>query len=237
MRLPSRPPETNAQAILLRATPGTTGSWTGEVGSNLASITTEGGGNIRSSGGEVRSSKGLKSWKYITATVANVQKALDRPDTELLASIPSDDVPTATSRLAEIRASVKNVAVAAEKKKSLEVVKNQYVALRGIDDLASLAALGKAVPIAVPDDYVGVPRLFGHADVALTVAYKKPDGSPSEAQMILEVDGFSAPISAARFVGLVDKGTYDGLAFNVDDEVRSGGPPPLPEGLFGVLVA
>jgi len=216
MRLPSKPPETNAQAILLQAVPVTSSS-AKDAGLVLASITTEGGGNIRSSGGEVRASKGLKSWKYIQANTSKARDILNK-ETDLK-SVDDGDRQIAQERLLDAKNALDKLRAAAEKQKSAEVVKNQIAALQALDEVASLNALHTAQPMPVPEEYSKLPRLFGHANVELQVSYKASSGADTTGTIVLEVDGFSAPVSAGHFVELVNRGKYDNLKFATDDEV------------------
>mmetsp|Transcript_20799 Transcript_20799/g.84688 ORF Transcript_20799/g.84688 Transcript_20799/m.84688 type:complete len:341 (+) Transcript_20799:3228-4250(+) len=216
MRLPSKPPETNAQAILLEAVPNCP-AWLREAGLSVSSVTTEGGGNIRSSGGEVRSSKGLKSWPYIEKSTA---KALDKlGGAGLLGSLDGKDRDTAEARLEDAKKALRAMKASAEKKKSADVISNQIIGLRAMDDIASIISMRSTTPRPVPDEFSKLPKLFGHADVELLVGYKTPSGQPTKGKVLLELDGFSSPISAGSFASLVKDGKYDGLKIKIEDEV------------------
>ena len=63
-----------------------------------------------------------------------------------------------------------------------------------------------------------LPKLNGTAVVEFTI-----DGE----SVLIEINGNDAPITAGNFVDLVDRGTYDGVAFHriVDNFVTQGGDP------------
>jgi peptidyl-prolyl cis-trans isomerase B (cyclophilin B) len=68
------------------------------------------------------------------------------------------------------------------------------------------------------NQFPGLPRLNGKATVVMTVKGK---------QIMIELDGNSAPISAGSFVDLVQRKFYDGLTFHrvVNNFVVQGGDP------------
>lgn len=65
MALPSKPPETNAQALLINALPEKSPIML-DLATSLAKLTTEGSGNIRSI--DTKGSKGMKPWPEVVSS-------------------------------------------------------------------------------------------------------------------------------------------------------------------------
>lgn len=86
--------------------------------------------------------------------------------------------------------------------------------------------------VEIPAEYRGLPVLQGRAKVKFT--FKKPEGEQFDvagklsetAELIMVVDGYTAPITSGNFLDLVDKGFYDGMTIQRSDGfvVQTGKP-------------
>eukprot|EP00793_Prasinoderma_coloniale_P006392 PRCOL_00001222-RA len=120
-------------------------------------------------------------------------------------------------------------------------------------------------PVSIPDKYAALPRLEGRATVAIDVDIStkgrvisasvgnvstsyylrnegKKGGTNYNAQdtlrvtFVIDVDGYSAPITSGQFVDLVSKGFYDGMDVQrADDFVVQTGDPDPRKGPHGFL--
>jgi peptidylprolyl isomerase len=61
-----------------------------------------------------------------------------------------------------------------------------------------------AFPFEIPAEFADLPRLLGRATVKITT---------TKGDLLTEVDGYNAPLTAGAFVDLVQKGFYDDLPF------------------------
>ena len=94
-------------------------------------------------------------------------------------------------------------------------------------EIRSLRYPPKSLPYTVPEEYAGLPRLKGRAEVKVTVATSRPRGfrledgqtGPKSAELILVVDGFHAPLTAGNFVDLVNLKWYDGMPIQENGEL------------------
>jgi cyclophilin family peptidyl-prolyl cis-trans isomerase len=81
-------------------------------------------------------------------------------------------------------------------------------------------------PYEVPSEYSNLPQLKGRATVKLDT---------SKGEILLVLDGYSAPVTAGNFVDLVKRGFYNGLEFTRAEEsyvLQIGDPPGPAEGFI-----
>ena len=127
------------------------------------------------------------------------------------------------------------------------------------------AMMVEGFPVSIPDKYAALPRLEGRATVAIDVDIStkgrvisasvgnvstsyylrnegKKGGTNYNAQdtlrvtFVIDVDGYSAPITSGQFVDLVSKGFYDGMDVQrADDFVVQTGDPDPRKGPHGFL--
>ena len=158
--------------------------------------------------------------RKIASLKGNLDKAsyiLDRKQTQILASVPSDRQPQAKAVMAQIQAGIEDMrADVTEQNKEAIVAKRSQL----LDQIGELEALMVAqFPYEVPAEYSTLPQLKGRA----TVEVKTTKGD-----LTLVVDGYNAPVTAGNFVDLVQRGFYDGLEFTRAEDfyvLQIGDPP------------
>ena len=158
--------------------------------------------------------------RKIASLKGNLDKAnyiLDRKQSQILASVPSDRQPQAQAIMAQIQASIEDMRadVTAQDKEAIVAKRSQL-----LDQIGELEALMVAqFPYEVPAEYSNLPQLKGRA----TVEVKTTKGD-----LTLVVDGYNAPVTAGNFVDLVQRGFYDGLEFTRAEDfyvLQIGDPP------------
>mmetsp|Transcript_37378 Transcript_37378/g.49241 ORF Transcript_37378/g.49241 Transcript_37378/m.49241 type:complete len:433 (+) Transcript_37378:120-1418(+) len=225
--LPQRPPESNAQIILLESLPSSS-SAAKELGTILGKITTEGSGNIRSV--DSKGQKGLKPW----ADVAKAQKAseayLSNKAEAIINSVQPKYKEEATQLIAEIKSDLADLNAALAKENKDKAVQAQVNALDRINYLGTM--LAKSSFEAEPDDEILAPKFSGRAVVEMKVNVAKTKKTEGTKTMKILVDGVNAPYSSGNFLELVSLGFYDGLPITFVDEstVLTGDPPGKPVG-------
>ena len=86
------------------------------------------------------------------------------------------------------------------------------------------AAFVDGFPFAIPEEFAALPRLLGRAQVKLHT---------TRGDLVTEVDGYNAPLTAGAYVDLVRRGFYDGLGFNRAEAfyvLQTGDPDGAAEG-------
>ncbi len=158
--------------------------------------------------------------RKLSSLKGNLDKAtsiLDRKQTQLLSSVPSDRQPQAQALMAQLQAKIEEmrVDVTAQDKEAIVAKRSQV-----LDQIGELESLMVAkFPYEVPAEYSNLPQLKGRA----TVAVKTTQGD-----LTLVVDGYNAPVTAGNFVDLVQRGFYDGLEFTRAEDfyfLQIGDPP------------
>ena len=106
-------------------------------------------------------------------------------------------------------------------------VVHQQKAAELCGDIRSLRYPPNSLPYSIPEEYAGLPRLKGRAEVKLSLATTRPRGfrledgqaGPKSAELTLVVDGFHAPLTAGNFVDLVNRKSYDGMGIEENQEL------------------
>ena len=82
------------------------------------------------------------------------------------------------------------------------------------------------LPFDIPEEYKGLPHLDGRALVKVTLSrdkgFKEVDGSRlgrKTSELLLEIDGYHAPITAGNFIDLVSNKYYDGKTIEEEQEL------------------
>lgn len=135
MALPQKPPETNAQQLLIDALPEKS-SVVADLASTLAKLTTEGSGNIRSV--DTKGSKGIKPWPEVIKGQRAATAILSTKNNDLLKGVKPSDEKEAQAALAAIKEGVYNLGLAAETQDRAGGVAAQVSALRALDRLGTL---------------------------------------------------------------------------------------------------
>ncbi|KAG5192256.1 hypothetical protein JKP88DRAFT_271193 [Tribonema minus] len=211
--LPQKPPESNAQVILLEALPQSQTAAIQALGAELGKMTSEGSGNIRSV--DAKGFKGVRSWDTVLKQERAVDGLLGMKEGEILASVGAGNQAQAKKLLEGIRADIAAIDAAAKKESRPAVVEAQVAALSKVDRLGVMMLKGKA-PFAVPEDEApGVPRLYGRGYAEITVKAAK---GGRVGIMKATLDGVNAPVSVGNFADLAKRGFYDGTPVSFSDE-------------------
>eukprot|EP01038_Epipyxis_sp_PR26KG_P012026 gene12026-16097_t len=104
---------------------------------------------------------------------------------------------------------------------------SQEAAAASLGDLRLSILPEKQLPFNIPEEYSSLPALKGRATVEIILENKKgfvdsngKKTSPRQT-ILLEVDGYHAPLTAGNFVDLVNKKFFDGLPFSPMTELTA----------------
>ena len=241
--LPQRPPESNAQAILLEAIPNPPGSSSSSsssgsgsglqlvktIGLELSKMTSEGSGNIRSV--DAKGQKGVKGWAEATKIYRNVESKLNQKDvqTRILKEANGGE-----EIYEDLKKKVANLGLEISNQDREATVANQIDALRDLDKLAvksyemSMSSYNENNNKNVKSDSSSIggggsneykdkyPMLNGRAEIEMVVKSKK--NMNHLGTIILTLDGINAPVTSGCFFDLVEKGYYNSKNIVAVDE-------------------
>eukprot|EP00239_Pterosperma_sp_CCMP1384_P009951 CAMPEP_0197863506 /NCGR_PEP_ID=MMETSP1438-20131217/40995_1 /TAXON_ID=1461541 /ORGANISM="Pterosperma sp., Strain CCMP1384" /LENGTH=383 /DNA_ID=CAMNT_0043481423 /DNA_START=257 /DNA_END=1408 /DNA_ORIENTATION=- len=169
--------------------------------------------------------------------VVDVEKAIKklREDEDALISIVPDDNKLEAAKVLDIlEYKLARLQVAIDTKDPDRVSIRAADALSSISDLAILQAPG--LPYLIPPKYSNLPRLTGRATVEMVIQrgpsskkgeYYRYDqtGTQSAATLRVELDGYSAPLTAGHFGMLLQEGYYTGMPLRSgESSLFIGGP-------------
>ncbi len=157
-----------------------------------------------------------KRWPEIKKGLSKAARTLNRHREDILAAVPVAQQAAASEQLDAIAQGLVELedAVAAKDIDQFNGIRKPLADRVGIVEEAMVTEF----PFEVPEEYKDLPQLKGRA----TIAVKTNKG-----EMTVEVDGYSAPITAGNFVDLVQRKFYDGLEFTRAEEsyvVQTGDP-------------
>lgn len=147
-----------------------------------------------------------KRWSAVNNDVKKASRVIDKPD-KILASVPVERQVEAKQLIEEIKTRIESLRAVAEVKDKEKVRSERAAVLDLVGDLEQLMV--KGFPYEVPSEYSNLPQLKGHAKIAIQT---------NKGEMTVEVDGYSAPVTAGNFVDLVQRGFYNGLEFTRSEE-------------------
>lgn len=124
--LPQKPPETNAQMLLIDALPNKNPVLV-EMASSLAKITTEGSGNIRSI--DSKGFKGIKPWPDVQRAARGASGLISGRPKDLLKGVKPADEKAAQAVLADLNVRVDALGAAADAQNRAGAVQAQVQAL------------------------------------------------------------------------------------------------------------
>jgi cyclophilin family peptidyl-prolyl cis-trans isomerase len=180
-----------------------------------------------------------KPWGDMAAAVAASQASLVADRDGMLAAVPAAQRDAAAATLATLAAKIDSLSNAVSAQDA------DVTALRATAALAEIAKLEIAqapgLPYLLPSAYASLPRLAGRATVELLVqrpggatfpALSNGAGPQSTGRLLIELDGYNAPLTAGNFAALAARGYFDGapLSGTASDETvfaLPSGPPPL----------
>lgn len=153
----------------------------------------------------------------------------------ILKKVPAADVPEAEKLIASMASGTEKLAqLISGGRVSEETTEVQTAVLADLSKLEGLIA-APTPPVTVPAEFNNLPQLKKRAVVEF-VAKKGPDAESSSfnvdgnlfktAVLRMQIDGYTAPVTAGNFVDLVNKGFYDGMRIQRSDGfvVQTGDP-------------
>ena len=143
-----------------------------------------------------------KRWSVLASSVKRSQSQLNGKRSVILARFSPDQQQRAAGLLDQLEEQLQTLAGAAEAQQRDAFLEARRAALASIGTAESL--LVGPFPFEIPAEYADLPRLLGRATIRLTT---------TKGDLIAEVDGYNAPLTAGAFVDLVQRGFYDGLPF------------------------
>jgi peptidylprolyl isomerase len=150
------------------------------------------------------------------------KRVLERKQTELLASIPSDRHSEAEALIAQLQAGVEDMRADVDAKDKDAIWMKRSQLLNTVGQLEEMMVT--KFPFEVPEEYSNLPQLKGRATVEVAT---------TKGTMTVVVDGYNAPVTAGNFVDLVQRKFYDGLEFTRAEDfyvVQIGDPPGKEDG-------
>lgn len=148
-----------------------------------------------------------KRWGPISSDVSKASRILNLRESDILESIPSAQKPQAEALVAQAKEGIAQLEKAVEAKDRDKVIDLKATILGSVGEIEELMVT--KFPFEVPAKYANLPQLKGRATVSVQT---------EKGEIIVVVDGYSAPVTAGNFVDLVDRGFYDGLPFIRSEE-------------------
>ena len=165
-----------------------------------------------------------KRWKPVEKEVRNAAFVLKLHQDDLVANLPSELQPRGKELVALMRDEVAKLEELVEERKKTEVYETRAKILEYITELEEGMVTG--FPFEVPEEYSNLPQLLGRAKVKVET---------TQGDLVIVVDGYSAPVTGGNFVDLVDRQFYDGLPFTRAEDfyvIQTGDPSGEAQGFI-----
>ncbi|MFW6295943.1 MAG: peptidylprolyl isomerase [Halothece sp.] len=160
-----------------------------------------------------------KRWSPINRDIKTASLVLTTRHDELLADVPEENQPQAEALLNDIDQGLIELRDATEAKDKESIWLKRRELLDKVGEIEELMVTD--FPYEVPEEYANLPQLKGRATVKMET---------EKGDILIVVDGYSAPVTAGNFVDLVQRGFYDGLEFiRAEGFTLQAGDPPGPE--------
>ena len=114
---------------------------------------------------------------------------------------------------------------AVKDKKIEDIMKYQEEAAQALGNLRAMELPPRSLPYSIPSEYDSLPRLMGRAKIEMKLqskhgGFKDENGKQFEStNVILEVDGYHAPLTAGNIVDLTMKKFYDNMDIQRAEEL------------------
>ncbi|WP_373478844.1 peptidylprolyl isomerase [Geminocystis sp.] len=165
-----------------------------------------------------------KRWALIQKEVRNAAFVLRLHFDDLVTSVPEQLQPKAKELLTSITEDVAKLQELVEKEDREQI---SLVRARILDNITELEEdMVTGYPFTVPEEYANLPQLLGRAKVEVET---------TQGNLVIVVDGYSAPVTGGNFVDLVERQFYDGLPFNRAEDyyvLQTGDPEGKEEGFI-----
>lgn len=143
-----------------------------------------------------------KRWASVEKEVRNAAFLLKLHQNDLIQSVPENLQSRASELVTAITEDVSKLEELVEKQDKEQVYLTRARILDNITELEEDMVTG--YPFTVPEEYAHLPQLLGRAKVEVET---------TQGNLIIVVDGYSAPVTGGNFVDLVERKFYDGLPF------------------------
>jgi cyclophilin family peptidyl-prolyl cis-trans isomerase len=167
--------------------------------------------------------------------LSNARGIISGKSAAILKKVPATDVKEGEKLIASMASGTEKLSqLISSGKVSDETTEVQTAVLADLSKLEGLIA-APTPPVTVPAEFNNLPQLKKRAIVEF-VAKKGPEAEFSSfnvdgnlfktAVLRMEIDGYTAPVTAGNFVDLVNKGFYDGMRIQRSDGfvVQTGDP-------------
>ena len=165
-----------------------------------------------------------KRWKPVEKEVRNAAFLLKLHQDDLVANVPEELQPRAKELVSAMREEVAKLEELVERQKKEEVYLTRAKILDYITELEEDMVTG--YPYEVPEEYSYLPQLLGRAKVEVET---------TQGNLVIVVDGYSAPVTGGNFVDLVKRKFYDGLPFTRAEDfyvIQTGKPEGEAQGFI-----
>lgn len=143
-----------------------------------------------------------KRWAPVEKQVRDAAFLLKLHQEDLVKSVPEELQPKAQDLVTAITEDVAKLQELVERQDREQVYLTRARILDNITELEEDMVTG--YPFSVPEEYSYLPQLLGRAKVEVQT---------TQGNLIIMVDGYSAPVTGGNFVDLVERKFYDGLPF------------------------
>lgn len=148
-----------------------------------------------------------KRWASVQKEIKNAAFLLKLHQEDLVSSVPEALQDKARTLVTSITEDVSKLQELAEKENREEIYIVRGRILDNITELEEDMVTG--YPFSVPEEYSYLPQLLGRAKVEVKT---------TQGNLVIVVDGYSAPVTGGNFIDLVERKFYDGLPFNRAEE-------------------
>ncbi|AFZ46262.1 peptidyl-prolyl cis-trans isomerase cyclophilin type [Cyanobacterium stanieri PCC 7202] len=143
-----------------------------------------------------------KRWKRVEKEVRNAAFALKLHGDDIAQDVPREFAERSEELVKDITGDVEALQELVAGQKRDEILALREEILDHITELEE--GMVRGFPFEVPQEYANLPQLKGRAKVKITT---------TQGDLVIEVDGYSAPVTGGNFVDLVQRKFYDNLPF------------------------
>ncbi|BAQ66312.1 peptidylprolyl isomerase [Geminocystis sp. NIES-3709] len=165
-----------------------------------------------------------KRWPLVAKRVKNAGFLLNLHQNDLVTSVPEELQPRAKELVSAMTEDVAKLQELIEKEDREQIYSIRAEILDNITELEQDMVTG--FPFTVPEEYANLPQLLGRAKVEVQT---------SQGNLVIVVDGYSAPVTGGNFIDLVQRKFYDGLPFSRAEDfyvIQTGDPIGEEEGFI-----
>ena len=138
--------------------------------------------------------------------------------------MPDESQPRAKELVSAMREEIAKLEELVERQDNEEIYSTRAKILDDITELEEGMVTG--FPYEVPEEYSDLPQLLGRAKVEVET---------TQGNLVIVVDGYSAPVTGGNFIDLVQRKFYDGLPFTRAEDfyvIQTGDPEGEAQGFI-----